>query len=206
MSEFIALSCPSCGGQLSIQSDLQKFFCNHCGTELLLKQDHDGILTSIKARDLQASAKLKEIQFSVTAMELLKSRIAEVEKEIRKIRRTFLEYYSTAYAWSRLWNGNGPKNFTDYEKEKNLPTSLEWLLSNCPGGDWKDYIEKEEIPGYSSAEELIEFAQFVQRPAYKRDKYVTTILTILEPLPSLAEQLKQKKQQLDAMLEQAINQ
>jgi len=204
MSEFIAMNCPSCGGQLSIQSDLQKFFCNHCGTELLLKQDHDGILTPIKARDLQASAKLKEIQFSVTAMELLKSRIAEVEKEIRKIRRTFLEYYPTVYASSYSWNG--PKYFTDYEKEKNLPNPLGWLLGNCPGGDWKDYIEKEEIPGYSSAEELIEFAQFVQRPVYKRDKYVTTILTILEPLPSLAEQLKQKKQQLDAMLEQAINQ
>ena len=198
MSEFIAMTCPSCGGQLSIQSDLQKFFCNHCGTELLLKQDHDGILTPIKARDLQASAKLKEIQFSVTAMELLKSQIAEVEAEIEKIRRTFLEYFKTVYSGSL-----NTKYFSDYEKEKNLPIKLSKLcVANFE--EWETYVEK-DIPGYSTVGELIEFAQFIQRPKYRRDKYITTIISVLEPLPPLAGKLQQKKAQLEHMLEQAIN-
>ncbi len=51
----------------------------------------------------------------------------------------------------------------------------------------------------------MEFSQFLQRPQYKKDKYVTTLLAILEPLPPLAEQLKQKKAQLNRMLEQAID-
>ena len=199
MSEFLAMNCPSCGGQLSIQSDLQKFFCNHCGTELLLKQDHDGILTPIKARDLQASAKLKEIQFSVTAMELLKSQIAEIEGEIKKVRRTFLEYYPTIYSGAL-----NRRYFSDYEKEKNLPVQLSKLCVSY-WDNWMNYIEK-EIPGYSSAEELIEFAQFVQRPKYRRDKYIITLISILEPLPPLAEKLYQKKALLERMLDQAIDQ
>jgi DNA-directed RNA polymerase subunit RPC12/RpoP len=199
MSEFLAMNCPSCGGQLSIQSDLQKFFCNHCGTELLLKQDHDGILTPIKARDLQASAKLKEIQFSVTAMELLKSQIAEIEGEIKKVRRTFLEYYPTIYSGAL-----NKKYFSDYEKEKNLPVQLSRLCASY-WDNWMNYIEK-EIPGYSSAEELIEFSQFIQRPKYRRDKYIITLISILEPLPPLAEKLHQKKTQLERMLDQAIDQ
>ncbi len=198
MSEFLAMNCPSCGGQLSVQRDLQKFFCNHCGTELLLKQDHDGILTPIKARDLQASAKLKEIQFSVTAMELLKSQIAEIESEIRKVRRTFLEYYPTIYSGAL-----NRRYFSDYEKEKNLPVQLSKLCVSY-WDNWMNYIEK-EIPGYSSAEELIEFAQFVQRPKYRRDKYIITLISILEPLPPLAEKLSLKKAQLEHMLDQAIN-
>jgi predicted RNA-binding Zn-ribbon protein involved in translation (DUF1610 family) len=199
MNDFISMTCPSCGGQLQVRKDLQKYFCMYCGSELVLKQDSDGVFSTIQARDLQASAKLKEIQFSMAAMELLKSQVAEIEKEIRKIRRTFLEYYPTIYS-----EALNKKYFSDYEKEKNLPVQLSRLCVSY-WDDWMNYIEK-DIPGYSSAEELIEFAQFVQRPAYKRNKYVTTILTILEPLPSLAGQLKQKKQQLSAMLEQAINQ
>lgn len=44
----------------------------------------------MQARDLQASVKLKEIQFSVTAMELLKSQVEEVEGKIKAIRTTLL--------------------------------------------------------------------------------------------------------------------
>jgi DNA-directed RNA polymerase subunit RPC12/RpoP len=199
MSDFISMTCPSCGGHIQIENNLQKFFCNHCGTELLLKQDAEGILTPIKARDLQASAKLKEIQFSMTAMELLKSQIAELENQIKNIRATFLEYYPKVY--SGAWNS---RYFIDYEKEKKLPIKLKLeYVPNCQ--NWNTYIEK-NIPGYTTAEELIEFSQFMQRPQYRKDKYVTTMLAILEPLPPLAEQLKQKKAQLNRMLEQAIDQ
>lgn len=49
-----------------------------------------GFFSTMQARDLQASAKLKEIQFSVTAMELLKSQVEEVEGKIKAIRTTLL--------------------------------------------------------------------------------------------------------------------
>jgi len=193
------MTCPSCGGHIQIESSLQKFFCNHCGTKLLLKQDSEGMLTPIRARDLQASAKLKEIQFSITALELLKTQITEVEDQIKIIRTTFLEYFQTIYMGALFY-----RYFSDYEKEKKLPVSLKnaFATNNL---NWGTYIQR-NIPGYTTAEELMEFSQFLQRPQYKKDKYVTTLLAILEPLPPLAERLKQKKAQLNYMLEQAIDQ
>ncbi|NMC29473.1 MAG: hypothetical protein GYA45_05325 [Pelolinea sp.] len=68
------------------------------------------------------------------------------------------------------------------------------------------HLSSAQYPGYTSAEELMEFYQFVQQPRYKGDKYLTTVISILEPLPPLVEQWRQKKGQLNRMLEQAINQ
>ncbi|MHB8806286.1 MAG: hypothetical protein ACYC59_01735 [Anaerolineaceae bacterium] len=197
MVDFIQMNCPSCGGQLQAQRDMQKMFCMHCGTELMLKQDDAGSLIPIKAREIQASTKLKEIHYSMATMDLLKSRIAELEEQVKQIRRTFLEYYQTIYtsAWNR-------KYFSDYEKEKKLPVNMENLYANY-FDTWNDYIEC-NIPGYTTPSELIEFSHFIVRPKYKQDKYIETILAILEPLAPLAEELKNKKAQLNAMLEQAI--
>jgi len=68
---------------------------------------------------------------------------------------------------------------------------------------WYEYIER-NIPGYTTPDELIAFSHFIVRPKYKQDKYIETLVTILKPLPQLAEELKNKKAQLNAMLEQAI--
>ena len=38
MSEFVTLSCPSCGGKLQITSDVERFACAHCGKEHLVKR------------------------------------------------------------------------------------------------------------------------------------------------------------------------
>lgn len=38
MSDFITLSCPSCGGKLQITPDLDRFACTHCGTEHIVRR------------------------------------------------------------------------------------------------------------------------------------------------------------------------
>lgn len=43
MNDFIAMSCPSCGGQLQVRKDMQKYFCMYCGSELVLRQDSEGV-------------------------------------------------------------------------------------------------------------------------------------------------------------------
>jgi DNA-directed RNA polymerase subunit RPC12/RpoP len=199
MNDFIAMSCPSCGGQLQVRKDLQKYFCMYCGSELLLKQDSEGVFSTMQARDLQASAKLKEIQFSVTAMELLKSQVSEVENQIKTIRTTFLEYYEKIYTGSF-----NHRYVSDYEKEKRLPLKLQDVYA-ANYLNWGTCLQR-NISGYTTADELMEFYQYIQQPCYKRDKYLTTLIGIFEPLPPLVEQLRQKKTQLNHMLEQAINQ
>lgn len=37
MSDLINLNCPNCGGQLQTESTKMKTFCQHCGTEILIK-------------------------------------------------------------------------------------------------------------------------------------------------------------------------
>jgi predicted RNA-binding Zn-ribbon protein involved in translation (DUF1610 family) len=38
MTEFVILSCPSCGAKLQITDEIDKFACNHCGNELVVKR------------------------------------------------------------------------------------------------------------------------------------------------------------------------
>jgi hypothetical protein len=38
MSDFVALTCPNCGGQLQITPDIDRFACTHCGNEHLVKR------------------------------------------------------------------------------------------------------------------------------------------------------------------------
>jgi len=197
MADFIQMNCPSCGGQLQAQRDMQKMFCMHCGTELMLKHDDAGSLIPVKAREIQASAKLKEIHYSMATMDLLKSRIAELEVQIRQIRDSFLEYYQVIFEKTMY-----KKYFKDYEKENKIPVNIDSLYSSNYG-NWHNFIQR-NIPGYTTPSDLVAFSHFIVRPEYRRDKHIETILAILEPLAPLAEDLKNKKAQLNAMLEQAI--
>jgi predicted RNA-binding Zn-ribbon protein involved in translation (DUF1610 family) len=38
MSEFITLTCPSCGGKLEITKDIERFACAHCGREHVVRR------------------------------------------------------------------------------------------------------------------------------------------------------------------------
>ena len=38
MPDFVTLTCPSCGGQLQITSDMERFACAHCGKEHLVRR------------------------------------------------------------------------------------------------------------------------------------------------------------------------
>jgi len=136
MADFIQMNCPSCGGQLQAQRDMQKMFCMHCGTELMLKHDDAGSLIPVKAREIQASAKLKEIHYSMATMDLLKSRIAELEVQIRQIRDSFLEYYQVIFEKTMY-----KKYFKDYEKENKIPVNIDSLYSSNYG-NWHNFIQR----------------------------------------------------------------
>ena len=44
MSEYITLTCPSCGGKLKITDDIERFACTYCGTEMLVRRG-EGIIS-----------------------------------------------------------------------------------------------------------------------------------------------------------------
>src|SRR5258706_205176 len=38
MSDFVTLTCPSCGGRLEITKDVERFACAHCGNEHVVRR------------------------------------------------------------------------------------------------------------------------------------------------------------------------
>ena len=42
--DFITLGCPSCGGNLQITKDADRFACKYCGREHLVRREH-GVIT-----------------------------------------------------------------------------------------------------------------------------------------------------------------
>jgi transposase-like protein len=44
MSEFISLTCPSCGSKLKITDDIDRFACRSCGNEFIVNRG-EGIVT-----------------------------------------------------------------------------------------------------------------------------------------------------------------
>lgn len=79
MPEFVTLSCPSCGAKLQIGSDIEKFACNHCGNEHLVKRT-GGIVSLAPVIE-----QLKDVKIGVdkTASELAIKRLKDDIKDIR---------------------------------------------------------------------------------------------------------------------------
>jgi hypothetical protein len=50
MSDFISLTCPSCGGKLKITPDIDRFACQFCGTEQIVKRG-EGIISLMPVMD-----------------------------------------------------------------------------------------------------------------------------------------------------------
>jgi len=38
MTDFVTLTCPSCGGKLQITNDIEQFVCGHCGNEHIVRR------------------------------------------------------------------------------------------------------------------------------------------------------------------------
>jgi len=79
MSDFVSLSCPSCGAKLEITNDIEKFACIHCGNEHVVKRS-GGIVT---LHPLMEEIKKISHGIDATANELMLSRI---ENEIRELK------------------------------------------------------------------------------------------------------------------------
>src|SRR3990172_2505499 len=81
MTDFVTLTCPSCGGSLQITNDIERFACAHCGTEHIVKRGGGVVsLTPVIER-------LAKVQIGVdkTASELA---IKRLQEEIQAIQST----------------------------------------------------------------------------------------------------------------------
>jgi len=89
--DFITLSCPNCGGKLNITSDIERFACQFCGHEHIVRRNDGMISLEPIMRELNANINLvgvgvsklgfsSEKQVAEQTITRLKGEIAEIDK------------------------------------------------------------------------------------------------------------------------------
>ena len=97
MTNFISLSCPSCGSRLQITNQTEQFVCASCGNEYLVNRK--GGIVSLEP----VVEGLKEVKVGVdkTASELaikrLKQEIIDLEKDLRNARDANIDEIKTGF-------------------------------------------------------------------------------------------------------------
>ena len=95
-NDFISLACPNCGGKLSITPDLERFACQYCGNEQIVRRQGgvvslEPVLEGIKRVETKFDNLLSgsDKMAAEKTIQRLKSEITELEKKINE-RETFI--------------------------------------------------------------------------------------------------------------------
>jgi predicted RNA-binding Zn-ribbon protein involved in translation (DUF1610 family) len=88
MTEFITLSCPSCGGRLEVTEDIEQFACAHCGTEHRVRRSAN----TVSLTPLVEGIKNVQTGVDKTASELA---IKRLKGEIKSLEKEFVHSYAT---------------------------------------------------------------------------------------------------------------
>ena len=212
MDDLIALRCPACGGQIQVEKDLEKIFCTHCGTQLLLTRGADGLLVPLKARDLNASARMQETEASLMMMETLEEQVKLLEQQVYSLKVAFWGQVM-AGAVSKKYIGHVYKE-TDFIRRVNLYTkqligilAIDFKRVQLANDDLLDpaKLARSSIIGLTTPEELLAFYQFLIQPQ-GYDQVAYQLATVLHPITTLAPDLLQKTQKLKQLANQLYDQ
>ena len=74
MKRLLKLKCPNCNADLSFKEERENYFCEYCGTKLLLDNDNEFIYkhideAQIKRAEVEKLVKLKELELKEKEME-----------------------------------------------------------------------------------------------------------------------------------------
>jgi ribosomal protein S27E len=91
-SDFITLACPNCGGKLNITSDLERFACNFCGNEHIVRRAGGTVslepvmqmMNTLNASMSRVSA-ISEKQAAEMAIKRLNKEIEELQKMLAQL-------------------------------------------------------------------------------------------------------------------------
>jgi ribosomal protein S27AE len=85
MTEFVTLTCPSCGGELQVTDDIDRFACAYCGAEHLVRRG-GGIVSLNPALDrlTRVEVEIDQTAFALAIMKLT-AEIEELQAQISEI-------------------------------------------------------------------------------------------------------------------------
>lgn len=93
MSDFITLTCPTCGGDLNITKDVERFACAHCGKQHIVKRG--GGIISISPV-LENVSKGVDSTASELALARLEKELAEIKPQLSKAKEDAKKYSEEA--------------------------------------------------------------------------------------------------------------
>lgn len=194
MDDFIALRCPSCGGEIQVGRFLDKCFCAHCGTKLMLNRQPDGAITPFIARDLEASATLKEAQATTQTAALLKQQMNEYGQATYKIRGELIIFLEEGHGFFDTRKlGKVQKILNQYSRMRNLPAY------KMPLTVLENSVAMKH-PGFETAEDLYLLYEFISKPEYASNPTVIELRAILEPIASIYPPYIQKTREYQTLM------
>lgn len=93
MTDFISLTCPTCGGDLQITKDIERFACAHCGKEHIVKRG-GGIVAL--APVLENVSKGVDSTASELALVRLEKELADIKPKYKKAKEEADKYHEEA--------------------------------------------------------------------------------------------------------------
>ncbi len=96
MTEFVTLTCPSCGGKLQITNDIERFACGYCGNEHIVRRGGGVVSLAPVVEGLQRVQVGVDKTASELAIKRLRSEISELEHSIRQRVEAFANRYHYA--------------------------------------------------------------------------------------------------------------
>ncbi len=217
MADIIALRCPACGGHIQADRNLEKLFCIHCGTQLILGQGADGLLMPLKARELKASANLKNARTAQMLIAYFKDQLAALEDEAAQIRIAFLQYVVDHLVGEKdtVFGGESRTNklISLYSQlvtgkpqlTRKLLLDAGWHEKQGAHGFYGWHMDKVfalNIPSLNTAEDLFKLYQFITQPQYY-DKVAFELARAIYPIthvyPEIVDNREKLKKVMDAM-------
>lgn len=93
MSDFITLTCPSCGAKLQITNDVERFACGNCGNEHIIRRSGGIVSIAPIMEDLTRELTIKRLREDIPKLEAKKR---DAEQKFQTAINTFDPNYMTA--------------------------------------------------------------------------------------------------------------
>ena len=102
MSEWITLTCPSCGGKLQVTTSMERFACANCGNEHIVNRQGGAIYLTPVIETLQNLQAGTDKTASELAIARLKTEIEEIEKAKKGIKEAISYAFNDPFKFKEV--------------------------------------------------------------------------------------------------------
>ena len=87
MSDFITLSCPSCGARLQVNKEKGTYTCEYCGVDHLIRPENQVVVTqNSDPEEMKSIKKVMDKTNSEMAIKRLSEEIKEIDQKIAEVK------------------------------------------------------------------------------------------------------------------------